>query len=90
MKSNDDMLRSLSRMAEEYDRLVSPLTKQLEIYAAIFCLEYKKHPQELSIELRIYQSGEVQKHFPDSTDIQQIMNLIVQFDRIIEKEKLKG
>jgi len=32
LKSNDDMLRSLSRMAEEYDRLVSPLTKQLEIY----------------------------------------------------------
>ena len=32
MKSNDDMFCSLSRMAEEYDRLVSPLTKQLEIY----------------------------------------------------------
>lgn len=32
MKSNDDMSRSLSRMAEEYDRLVSPLTKKLEIY----------------------------------------------------------
>lgn len=29
---NDDMFRSLSRMVEEYDRLVSPLTKQLEIY----------------------------------------------------------
>ena len=29
---NDDMFRSLSRMAEEYDRIVSPLTKQLEIY----------------------------------------------------------
>lgn len=64
--------------------------KQLEIYAALFCHEYKKHPQEIAIELRIYQSGEVLQHFPDPNDIQQIMNLIVQFDRIIEKEKLKG
>ena len=39
--------------------------KQLEIYAAIFCHEYKKNPQEISIELRIYQGGEVLQHFPD-------------------------
>lgn len=33
MKSNnDDMFRSLSSMAEEYDRLVSPLTNQLGIF----------------------------------------------------------
>lgn len=32
MKINDEMFQSLSRMAEEYDRLVSPLTKQLGIY----------------------------------------------------------
>ena len=30
--NNDDMFRSLSRMAEEYDRLVSSLIKQLDIY----------------------------------------------------------
>ncbi len=29
---NDELFRSLSRMAEEYDRLVSPLTEQLKIY----------------------------------------------------------
>lgn len=29
---NDDIYRSLLRLSEEYDRLVSPLTKQLEIY----------------------------------------------------------
>ena len=29
---NDELFRSLSRMAEEYDRLVSPLIKQLKIY----------------------------------------------------------
>lgn len=29
---NDNLFRSLSRMAEEYDRLVSPLTEQLKIY----------------------------------------------------------
>ena len=28
---NDELFRSLYRMAEEYDRLVSPLTEQLKI-----------------------------------------------------------
>ena len=30
--NNDELFRSLSRMAEEYDRLVSPLTERLKIY----------------------------------------------------------
>ena len=32
MKSNDDMFRSLTSMADEYDRIVSPLTMQLGIF----------------------------------------------------------
>lgn len=31
--------------------------KQLEIYAALFCLEYKKRPGEIDIELAIYQTA---------------------------------
>lgn len=61
--------------------------RQLEIYAAIFCHEYKKRPEELSIILRIYQNGEIVEESPDAKDIRHIMNLIVQFDRVIEKEK---
>lgn len=33
--------------------------RQLEIYAALFCLEYKIKPADIDIELAIYQNGEV-------------------------------
>lgn len=33
--------------------------EQLMIYAAYFCLEYKKDPTKLNIELRIYQNNEI-------------------------------
>ena len=32
---------------------------QLEVYAALFCLEYDKNPYDIKIELRIYQDNEV-------------------------------
>lgn len=63
--------------------------RQLEVYAAMFCLEYKKKPEELTFELRIYQSGEVSITNPDPKDIRDIMNTIIRFDRIIEKLKAK-
>lgn len=61
---------------------------QLEIYAALFCLEYHYKPEELSgIELRIYQNNEVRIAEPSPIDIQQIMNKIELFDQQIEKIK---
>ena len=30
--------------------------EQLEIYAALFCLEYKVKPQDIGMELRLYQT----------------------------------
>lgn len=63
--------------------------RQLEVYAAIFCLEYKKKPEELSMELRIYQNGEMVVHNPEPQDIRRIMETIIQFDRVIEKLKIK-
>ena len=32
---------------------------QLEVYAALFCLEYGYKPNDIGIELRLYQSDEV-------------------------------
>ena len=57
--------------------------KQLEIYAAIFCLEYNVDPNEIEIELRIYQLDEVLVHSPDSEDIVFIMDRIKQFSKRI-------
>lgn len=59
--------------------------EQLLIYAALFCLEYKHDPNEIDIELRIYQSNEVVYHTPTADDILAIMDQIVSFDKIITK-----
>lgn len=60
---------------------------QLEVYAAIFCLEYKVDPYAISIELRIYQSNEVIVSTPESEHIKHIMDKIVEFDKQIEQFK---
>lgn len=59
--------------------------EQLEIYAALFCLEYGIKPNDISMELRIYQSNEVVCHEPDPEDILVIMNRIVHLDNIFRK-----
>lgn len=63
---------------------------QLEVYAALFCLEYRVKPGEITIELRIYQSDEVQIFEPDVNDIVHIMDTIVRFDRRIELLKAEA
>lgn len=60
--------------------------EQLEIYAALFCLEYRVKPNELDgCELRLYQSDEVICHVPDPKDILAIMNKIVQLNKALEQ-----
>ena len=59
--------------------------EQLEIYAALFCLEYKVKPGDIDIELRIYQNDEVLYHRPTAEDILPIMDTIVHLDKLLEK-----
>ena len=59
--------------------------EQLEIYAALFCLEYKVKPGEINIELRIYQNDEILYHNPTAEDILPIMDQIVHLDKLLEK-----
>lgn len=61
--------------------------RQLEIYASIFCLEYDVSPNEIDMELRIYQSDEVLVSDPQREDILYIMSKIVNFDKKIERLK---
>lgn len=61
--------------------------KQLEIYAALFCLEYGVSPFDIDIELRIYQNGEVNIYIPDPNFILHVMDVIMVFDRHIESLK---
>ena len=57
--------------------------EQLEIYAALFCLEYGYKPSDIDIVLRIYQSGEIFELKPEVDDILPIMDTIVRFDNIL-------
>lgn len=62
---------------------------QLEIYAALFCLEYEIDPYDIKIELRIYQDNEVVIYDADPDDIAFIMEKIQEFDRQIKQLRLE-
>jgi Protein of unknown function (DUF2800) len=61
--------------------------KQLEIYAALFCLEYNVDPADIDIELRIYQRDEIRVYEPTAEAIYYIMDTIIEFDKYIESLK---
>ena len=60
---------------------------QLQVYTALFCLEYAVKPKDIGVELRIYQNDAVTVYEPDPKDIVDIMEKIVLFDERIEKMK---
>lgn len=64
--------------------------EQLEIYAALFCLEYKIKPGDIDIELRIYQNNEILYHNPTAEDIVPIMDKIIHMNKILEKLDEEG
>lgn len=63
---------------------------QLEIYAALFCLEYNEKPGEIDIELRIYQNDDVEVYEPSTETIAEIISKIKVFDRQIDLMKAGG
>lgn len=63
--------------------------KQLEVYAALFCLEYNKNPNDIGMELRIYQSDSITAHSPEGSDILVIMDKIMLFDTVLNKIKME-
>lgn len=67
--------------------LIVASEEQLEIYAALFCLEYVVDPYSIDIELRIYQRDEIRVFEPFPERIVEIMNKIVIFDQQIEDIK---
>jgi hypothetical protein len=60
---------------------------QLDIYAALFCLEYGIEPKEITIILRIYQNDEILEWTPLSENIKQLMETIIHHDMVIESMK---
>ena len=63
--------------------------EQLEVYAALFCLEYGYKPIDIDMELRIYQNDEVLYHIPEPESINKVMNKIVHTEKIVIQNKHK-
>lgn len=62
---------------------------QLEIYAALFCLEYRQKPSDIEMELRIYQNDEVLVHSPTADSIVPLMDKIIAFDKLINDLEMR-
>lgn len=63
--------------------------EQLEIYAALFCLEYNVKPGNIGMELRIYQHDDILVFNPTAEDIVPIMDKIISFDKVITKIQIE-
>lgn len=83
--------KNLLRIHDYKSGVVPTHMEQLEIYAALFCLEYGPKlgfkPNDIDMELRIYQSNEVLYHKPAGDEIIPIMDKIITFDKLITKIK---
>lgn len=60
---------------------------QLKIYAGLFYLEYGFKPEKMRTELRIYQTDEVIVHEPEVEEIREVMEAIVEQDRVLQQLK---
>lgn len=56
---------------------------QLYVYAALFCLEYKKRPMEIEYDLRIYQYDDVRYIEVDPEYVGQVMSIIEESDKLL-------
>ncbi|MGW8178054.1 MAG: DUF2800 domain-containing protein [bacterium] len=77
--------KNVLRISDLKTGLTRAKMTQLEIYAALFCLEYGYKPHELdAIELRIYQNNEIQFEDADPDWIAHIMDKIITFSAHIQ------
>lgn len=70
--------------------LTKTSVKQLEVYCALFCLEYDVKPMAIQMELRIYQNDDVQIFEGDPLEVARIMSKIVDFDRRINELRMEA
>lgn len=75
--------KNMLRISDLKTGVTPTSVNQLEVYAALFCLEYKFKPFEIETELRIYQNDEIQVFEADPDVIFHIMDKIVSFDKRI-------
>lgn len=81
-----DARKKLLRIHDLKNGSTKPHREQLEIYAALFCLEYDIKPSDISFELRIYQKNKpVDIWYPGTDVIFPIMDTIVAHDKVLKE-----
>lgn len=78
---------NLLRIHDLKTGITKPSFVQLDVYAALFCLEYGFNPHDISIEERLYQGSGFEINIPEPERIQDIMNRVEEFDVILENIK---
>lgn len=64
--------------------------EQLEVYAALFCLEYDIKPSDIEILMAIYQNDDKYEFVTDNVAIITIMQKIIHFDKRITELRLEA
>ena len=82
-----DERKSFLRIHDLKTGLTPASLHQLEIYAALFFLEYDLPIEDVEVELRIYQNNDILVGKPTIEDIAPIMDKIICFDGLIEHIK---
>lgn len=82
-----DFSKNLLRIFDLKNGVSPASADQLKVYAALFCLEYKVKPTAIEYDLRIYQLDNIAYHEVDPEEILYIMDVIVEFNKLIEAAK---
>lgn len=82
--------RNLLRIHDLKTGALEASVQQLEVYAALFCHEYKFKPHEIDIEMRIYQNDEIKVWEADPSEIIRIMEQIRILDKRITEFRLEA
>lgn len=75
--------RGLLRIHDLKTGVIPGRMEQLEIYAALYCLEYNVAPASIKFELRIYQSDEVVIKNSQTDDIVPVMDKIISYNKLL-------
>jgi hypothetical protein len=78
---------NLLRIFDLKTGITKPSFKQLDIYAALFCLEYGVDPTTIKFEERLYQGNGFEVSIPEPLYIQDVMDKVIEFDTIMENIK---
>lgn len=58
---------------------------QLELYAALYCLDYDIHPGDINTTIRIYQNNDILEGFPTPEILVPYMDKIKTFSEVLEE-----